>query len=277
LLVTLSALALIVMLAVPSVLEPPSRTLTVSAIDVGQGDAILLQFPGGVSLLVDAGPRTPTFDTGGRVVAPLLKRLGVDRLTYLVLTHAHADHVGGLDGVLRSIPVDTILSSSWVDLGARAVPSRRLTAGVSLSPTPDSRIYVVWPCAGDFRALHASANNRSLILKVVFGDFSMLLTGDGEIVVERPLLERYGGFMRSTVLKVAHHGSSSGSSMPFLRAVQPDLAVMSVGNLNRFGHPSADALRRFTEINCPVRRTDMEGCVMIRTDGRTWERIAWRD
>jgi competence protein ComEC len=150
-------------------------------------------------------------------------------------------------------------------------------AGVSLCPTPDSRIYVLWPRAGEFRTPQVSANNRSLVLKVVFGDFSMLLTGDGEIVVERPLLERYGGFVRSTVLKVAHHGSSSGSSMPFLRAVQPDLAVMSVGNLNRFGHPSADVLRRFGEIDCPVRRTDMDGCVMIRTDGRTWERIAWRD
>jgi competence protein ComEC len=274
-LVTLAAIALIVLLARPSVLEAPSRTLTVSVIDVGQGDAILLQLPGGHSMLVDAGPRTPTFDAGGRVVTPLLKRLGVDRLTYLVLTHAHADHAGGLDAVLRSLPVDTILSSSWVDPGGRAVPSRRLVAGTCINPTPDSRIYVLWP--GDVEPSLSGANNRSVVLKLVFGEFSMLLTGDAEAEVERRMVERYGAFMRSRVMKVPHHGSSSGSSAAFLRAVRPELAVISVGILNRFGHPSATVLARFGQMYCPVARTDEGGCVIVRTDGRSWKRVVWRD
>jgi len=273
-LATLAAIALVVLLVRPSVLEAPSRTLTVSVIDVGQGDAILLQLPGGTSMLVDAGPRTPTFDAGQRVVAPLLRRLGVDRITYLVLTHAHADHAGGLDGVLRSVPVDTILSSSWVDPGGRAVPSRRLAAGTCIKPTPDSRIYVLWP--GEVEPALTGANNRSVVLKLVFGEFTMLLTGDAEAAVERRMVEQYGAFMRSGVMKVAHHGSCSGSSADFLRAVRPQLAVISVGSLNRFGHPSATVISRFGQMSCPVARTDEEGCVVLRTDGRSWKRVVWR-
>jgi competence protein ComEC len=275
-LLALGALALIALLARPAFFVPPSRTLTVSVVDVGQGDAILLQFPDGISMLVDAGPGPPAFDAGARVVAPLLERLGVERLTYLVLTHAHADHAGGVPGLLRSVAVDTVLASGPADLGGRAIPQLQPAAGASFAPTPDARVYVLWPGVDELPGRRVNGNNRSIILKVVFGKFSVLLTGDGEAVVERLLVERYGGFVRSTVLKVGHHGSSSGSSARFLGEVRPELAVISVGSMNRFGHPSAEVILRLGEMECPVRRTDADGCVMIRTDGRTWERVEWR-
>jgi competence protein ComEC len=280
LLTALTAVTVLVITARPTLLARPARTLTVSVIDVGQGDAILLQFPDDVSMLIDAGPRSPAFDSGRKVVAPLLGRFGVDRLTYLVLTHPHNDHVGGVGGVLRSVQADTVLASTWIDPGGRAIPFRQLAAGASFSPTTDSRVYVLWPDTPrppGGRSPFATANNRSLILKVVYGGFSILLTGDGEAAVERPIADRYGVFIRSTVLKVGHHGSSSSSSERFLRQVRPELAVISVGTLNSFGHPSTEVLGRLAALPCDVRRTDREGCVMIRTDGRTWERVVWRD
>jgi competence protein ComEC len=260
------------------------RTLTVSAIDVGQGDAILLQFPDGVSMLVDAGPRTPSFDAGRRTVAPLLHRLGSGRLRYLAVTHPHSDHIGGLGGVLRSMHVDTVLSAEPIDLAGEDVRLRVVSAGTLLAPTPDARVYVLWPhrglpgdgAAGRDTSL-AGANDRSLVMKVVFGDFSILLTGDAEAGVEARLAGRYREFLRSPILKVGHHGSSTSSSSPFLRAVGPELAVMSVGTLNRFGHPSDVVIARFAAIGCGVRRTDLDGCIMIRSDGRTWEPVVWRE
>jgi competence protein ComEC len=276
-LATLAGGVLCALLSRPSLFENPIRSLEVSVIDVGQGDAILVRFPDETAMLVDAGPRTPAFDSGSRVVAPLLARMGVSRLTYLVLTHGHADHAGGMEGVLRSIPVDTIVVGAWSDTVTRRplhVPRRRLNAGTILSPTVDSRVYVLWPRPGPMPAT-LPENNRSLVLKVVFGNFSILLTGDAEKGVERLLVDRYAKFLGSTVLKVAHHGSSTGTSSPFLDAVRPGLAVMSVGNLNRFGHPSSGVLASLAG-RCPVARTDTDGCVIIRTDGRAWEREDWR-
>lgn len=284
LLASLAALAVIALPARPLTLTGPARAMTVSVIDVGQGDAILVQFPDGVSMLFDTGPASPSFDAGGRVIAPLLRRLGIRRLSYLVLTHPHADHTGGCDGLLRSMPVDTVLLSSWMNLGGRAIPTRRLAAGMAFAPTPDSRAFVLWPPGGRAEGVGVhplagginTANNRSLVLRLVFGEFSILLTGDAEAVVEGPLITSYGSLVRSTVLKAAHHGSSSSGTGQFLRAVRPELAVMSVGSLNRFGHPSPDVVKRLEELGCVVRRTDTEGCVMIRTEGRRWERVEWR-
>jgi competence protein ComEC len=247
-------------------------------LDVGQGDAIVLQFPGGRTILVDAGPSSPSYDVGERVIVPFLSRLGIARLDALILTHAHDDHAGGLRAVLRNFTVDRIFVPT---IGARQL----FPAGDSLkSPfivtgTGDSlsigggRVYMLAPAdTGAYR----DANAESVVLKVTFGHTALLLTGDMPAAIERRLIPAYGDFLRADLLKVGHHGSPASSSPEFLAAVRPEFAGISVGRMNRHGHPSLIVLDRLERIGADVGRTDEDGALMYETYGDSLVRVSWQ-
>jgi competence protein ComEC len=255
------------------------RALVVVGLDVGQGDAVVLRFPDGKTALVDGGDRTAEFDYGARVILPYLRHEGIERLDLVVGTHAHGDHLGGLVSVLEGIEVAHYLdggqqADGWIPrriqevVAERRIGYIRLTAGDSLAGLGGTGVLVLHPTPEFVTADGASPhglNNGSVVLRLTYGAISLLLTGDVEAETDQAL-GRWSERLRARVLKVAHHGSPTSSSPAFLAAVQPGLALVSVGEGNRFGHPSAAVLGRYLDRGTEVLRTDQRGAVEIRVD-----------
>ena len=248
----------------------PPGELELRVFDVGQGDAILLRF-GERALLVDAGPDP---QTARQVLLPRLARLGVDRLDGLVLTHADADHIGGAADILGALPVTTLWMSepeqdhpllSVIEAAAARAGSRieRPRDGEALQWHPAVSIQVRFAAAD----VAGGDNNQSMVVQVRYGDADFLLTGDIERAAERALVSANGG-LEADVLKVAHHGASTSSSLEFLASVKPQVAIISAGLGNAFNHPRDDVLRRLRALDAQVFRTDLAGDVAVRTDGR---------
>ena len=251
----------------------PGR-LRVTFLDVGQGDAAVVELPDGRVLVVDGGGFPGSdFDTGSAVVEPFLRTRKIGTVDAVVMTHAHPDHASGLARVVRSFAVGELWwngaverGSAWAALAeacaASAVPERVLRTGDAVPRFPE--VEVVHPPAG---WAAASLNDGSLVLRVRYGQVAVLLTGDVEAAAEDRLL-RDGPTIRSVVVKVPHHGSATSSGTDFVSAVAPRIAVVSVGIDNRYGHPSSDVVARYRCAGAHVLRTDRCGAVTITTDGR---------
>lgn len=255
----------------PALAPAPSMTLTM--LDVGQGDALVIRTPRGHVLLVDAGPRTPEDDAGRRVVVPFLRAQGINRVDALLLTHPDEDHIGGAETVLEREPVGRLLVSGipgdsatyarvLEEARARGVPIVRLAHGQSL----DFGDGVVGEVLNPSGAGEPTHNNGSLVVRLRYGGTSALLTGDAELGAEEEM-ERTVGDLHADLLKVGHHGSRTSTSEGFLDAVQPRAALVSVGRHNLFGHPSPVVLDRLAAHHIPVLRTDQDGAITAISDG----------
>ena len=262
-------------------------TLEMTAIDVGQGDSILLVFPRGKIMLVDGGGvlsygprnRRTNLDIGEDVVSPYLWTRGIRRLDVLVVTHAHEDHSGGALAIAENFRPARI----WV--GANPSPAilaaaARLHIPVEALHAADTfdfggaRIQPLSPPEDYANSL--PGNNDSLALRVSYGARSFLLTGDMERPMEQRLLAGTG-LAHADVLKVGHHGSKTSTTQEFLDATMPQVAVISAGFENSFGHPHRDVIGRLAERHSAILRTDLDGLVTVRTDGlHLWyDQTAW--
>jgi beta-lactamase superfamily II metal-dependent hydrolase len=261
---------------------PPSGDeLQVHVLNVGQGDSILIIAPGGKSVLIDAGP-----PGGGRAVLDAMKRYGLDHLDLMIATHAHADHIGGADEVMRRTKVSTVLDSrvpnttkSYEDFlaeiqktGAKYVAA---SPGQKFDLGGGAQLTVLAPVQPFFTKdqLRSGANEpnaNSVVTRLDYGDFSMLLTGDAEAETEERLLSA-GANIKAKVLKVGHHGSRYASSEKFLRQGGFESAIISDGADNRYGHPSQDALDRFRQLGTKLYRTDLQGEITIISRGSGYE------
>ncbi|TAK73062.1 MAG: MBL fold metallo-hydrolase [Dehalococcoidia bacterium] len=243
--------------------------LRVTVLDVGQGDAIFIRTPSGQTVLVDGG-------SGGAVVRGLGDELPWNDRTIdlLVLTHPQRDHAAGLIDVLARHDVRRVLAGPGVargptyDAWLAAVSDEGLAIdtarqGVSIDLGDGVRVDVVGPNAT--MAEDRESNNSAAVLRLTWRDVSFLLTGDIEADAERALLAA-GVDVRATVLKVAHHGSTTSSTPAFLAAVRPSIAVVSAGRDNAFGHPAQEVVREI-EAYAPVYNTAESGAVRFETDG----------
>jgi competence protein ComEC len=254
----------------------PDTNLRVAVLDVGQGDAIALRFPSGESLLVDTGGSPGPFDIGGRVVTPALWALGIRGLDWLAITHADLDHIGGARAVLsdlgprevwEGVPVPRSREMQTLRADARRAGTiwRRLQAGDRLE-IGEVLLEVLHPPPPDWER-QKIRNDDSLVLRVVYGRVEFLLTGDvGAEFERRSWDERETSMVR--VLKVAHHGSRTSSSTGFVAAYRPDIALISAGRGNLFGHPAPEVLERLSVAGAEIFRTDRDAAIIVDTDGR---------
>lgn len=257
------------------------NTARVTVLDVGQGDAVLLE-QNGAYALVDAG----TWDAGPGLVRQL-QGAGAESLELLVMTHPHADHMGGMPEVLKNIGVKTLLLPDLTGAEENNVVEQiqRLAAeqGTAIVPAEDGQEYPLG--SGTLTVLGTgvvsaaestddAANDRSLALRFTAGNFSFLTTGDAETEEETALVAQYGGALHSTLLKAGHHGSATSSTEDFLKSVSPQAIAISCGLENDYGHPHAAALRRMQQTNAEIWRTDEQGSVTFLWDGTALQATA---
>ncbi len=271
-----------VMLWLPDGLPARNNGMEVHLLDVGQGDAIALRTPKGRWVLVDAGRAWKSGDAGRATIIPYLRRRGGE-VALFVLTHPHADHIGGAASVIRALAPAVVHDAAFVEGSAgyrellrtagevgtewkRVRPGERLEIdGVELEfLAPDSS----WTVSLD------DPNAASTVVRARYGAVRVLLTGDAEAEEERWLLAANPSALAAEVLKVGHHGSRTSSTEAFVEAVGPRIALVSVGAANSYGHPSPDVMRRLTAAGATVLRTDQLGTVVLRTDGARIEVIA---
>jgi competence protein ComEC len=256
----------------------PDGRLHLTVLDIGQGDAILLEAPDGSTMLVDGGPDPEL----------TLRRLGANlpffarRIDVIVLSHPHQDHVAGLVEVLERYRVGAILHAGipfenaandrlLADAAAAGVPVVLARAGQELALGPSTTVTVLYPTADDAAAPlpEDDINNGSVVLRVRSGGFSALLTGDAETPIEGSLVAR-GVLSPVDVLKVGHHGSTSSTTPGLLDAVRPSVAIISAGEGNEYGHPAPETLAALAARPATaVFRTDLDGDVEVATDGST--------
>ncbi|MCG8604817.1 DNA internalization-related competence protein ComEC/Rec2 [bacterium] len=262
------------------------ETLKVVYFDVGQGDAALLTFPDGRHALIDGGPRGMHSDAGEWVIAPYLKREGIDEIDVVVLSHADADHLGGLPYIFRHFRVHEVWDNGQANdtrlygeyhalIDSLQIERRILKAGDYLADFEPVQIIVVHPSEKFLREDISSINDGSLSLKISYGETDFLFVGDIEERGETRIAQ-FGDLIDSEVLKVAHHGSATSSSMPVLKAANSRWAIISVGEFNKFGHPDLRVVTRLKRTGSEVLRTDHYGAVILRTDGINIERINWK-
>ena len=238
--------------------RPPDGKLRVIVLDVGQGDAIVIETPHGPTLLVDAGGGGAfRLDAGERVVAPVLWNRGTLRLGAAVTTHDDQDHAGGMPVIRRLFKIGQAWSAEALRAGPREIGGVRLTG----LPGVDS-------------AAARSRNDNALALRIDHGQVSFLLASDITAATEARLLAD-GIPLGASVLKVAHHGSRGSSTSAFLRAVSPRVAVISVGGRNSYGHPAPQTLARLDAAGAAVYRTDRDGAVIFESDGRALSVSGW--
>lgn len=248
----------------------PSGTLKVHFLNVGQGDSILIQFPDGQVMLVDAG----TNESGSSVIS-YLKSQGVNKINYLVATHPHSDHIGGMASVVQGFDIGKVYmprvnhttktyENLLLAIKAKGLKITSARAGTDILDQDSLKAGFVAPCSSSYDDL----NNYSAVVRIQYGNNTFLLTGDAESESEQQMLAG-GANLKADVLKVGHHGSRSSTTKTFLKSVSPKYAVISLGAGNTYGHPHQVTLDKLTSAGVQTYRTDKHGTVIFTSDGKT--------
>jgi len=253
-----------------------SKNLKLTFIDVGQGDSILVEFPGTKKMLIDGGGiPDDTFDIGDRVVSPFLWKKGIKKIQYLVLTHAHPDHMNGLKAVAKNFKIEEFweafspknnMAYAALKRGLpRSTSCRRMFRGQT-EIVDRVKIEILNPSQAD-PIVPKILNDQSIVLRISYGRTAFLLTGDIGIKVEKELVQSSFA-LRSDVIKSPHHGSNTSSSQGFLAAIAPRFLILTVGAGNRYNLPDPIVIDRYREIGAKIYRTDLMGAVEISSDGQ---------
>ena len=245
---------------------PEGSSFAVHFIDVGQADGALILCDG-QAMLIDGGNAEDS-----NLMYAYLKKQGVTHLDYVIGTHAHEDHIGGLAGALNYATAGKVYCPV-TDYDSKAFQNFKKAAknrGCDLTVPKVGETFRLGSATCNILAVNTQkdTNNTSIILRISYGETSLLFTGDAEREVEQALLEK-GAPLHSTVLKVGHHGSDTSTGYAFLREVAPAYAVISVGKGNSYGHPTEEVLSRLRDAEVTTFRTDLQGDILCTSDGKT--------
>lgn len=247
-----------------------SEKLFFYVMSTGNSDCVLIIDPNGYTMLVDAAD-----DEDFYIIKNTLDKYKVSKINMLVATHSHADHIGAMDDIIKSYEVDSVyITEDFLDdsksvedmLGAiesSGIPIVHADSGMKFA-LGDASVNILGPNEGN---LNDDANNKSIVLMVSYNQMDFLLTGDMEEEESREILDKWGKNVDCEVLKVAHHGSETGTTRAFLEAASPQIAVISCGKNNPYGHPSEETLSLLDEFGAKTLRTDLMGDIAILTDG----------
>ena len=255
----------------------------VTFLDVGQGDAAYIDFPDGENLLIDAGPRFMQYDAAKYFIVPFLKRQNVKKIDTIILSHADNDHIGGMPYIFRNMYVQKlsdpgiyhkskVCSTYNFLIDSLKIDYQLAAAGENLNSQGNYEIYVLHPGKPYLEKHKRDVNNASVVVKIIYGKISFLFPGDIEKEAEA-ILTNYGELLRADVLKVAHHGSKTSSIIEFLELAKPEYAIISVGKDNKFKFPSPLTTKKLNKLKIKSIRTDQNGAVVFRTDGKRLQRI----
>ncbi|OGC03805.1 DNA internalization-related competence protein ComEC/Rec2 [candidate division WOR-1 bacterium RIFOXYA12_FULL_43_27] len=269
------ALLLAVFWVWSAALSPAETGLTAVFLDVGQGDSIFIETPDSKKILIDGGGMFNKQNMGKRVVLPFLRQKGINKLDLVVLTHPHDDHLRGLVSVLNDFAVDAVLDSGQIHTSQsyqkflKAIDRKKIKyvlarAGQTMEVGKGVWMRVLNP--SEPLIDESALNNNSVVIKLTYGQVSFLLMGDAESEAEERMFQE--GNLQADLIKIGHHGSRTASSLPFLEAVNPKIAVISCGKENQFKHPHVEVLERLESLGIKCLRTDQKGTITVKTDGK---------
>jgi len=259
------------------------KPMRVVFFDVGQGDAALIETPGGSNFLIDAGVWRPNYSSGESTIVPHLRAEGITRLDAIFLSHPHADHIGGIEAVMEQVPVDTIYTAGTTydsDLyhryrekaGKHDIPIMPGSAG-DYFRFDEVLVHIYAPTPN---ISTDNVNEASMVMEIIHGDNEFLFVGDAEKQQENRLVHNYEPLLDTDVLKVPHHGSKTSSTAMLVSASSPQWSVVSVGWNNRYNHPHAEAVRRIRATADSTLFTSREGAIILESNGRKIRRIHWQ-
>jgi len=271
-----------------SVFSNEEKNFRVTFLDVGQGDAAVIEFPTGETIVIDAGPKAENYDAGEKIVAPYLRRRGITTLDAIITTHPHADHLGGVPFLMKNFTVRRTIDANQhvnsklfyeYDELEKNVEQTTIRAGM-IKETGTARLYFLHPTErfidSDSSDGYLDINESSIVFKLQYGKTSFLFMGDAEIESEEQIASVYKDFLDSDVMKAGHHGSSTSSTEELVSYAKPEHVVISVAKFNKFKHPSKFVIERYKRVGAKVYRTDVEGAVIFESDGEKVKRVFWR-
>ncbi len=282
--VSFSILTLAVLFSLDNKVLLEEKKLSIVAIDIGQGDSFLVKFPNGETALIDGGDATKYFDNGERVIKPFLERMGIDKINYGFISHVDGDHYRGMVYLIKSGLIEEIYKPRIDSTLEKDVELEKLirSKGIPVSyygkdilKIGGTRLYILNDTLNNYFDSFET-NDKSGLMKLVYGNTSFLFTGDAQIKAEKYYADNYKEFLKCNVLKAGHHGSKTSTCEMFLNYVQPKSAIISSGILNKFNHPSPEVIERFQNHNVELLRTDLSGAIILQSDGGTIKNINWK-